>query len=140
MSSEASRAHPVDKSALSDAYRALALLDVRIQRSYFGDVEGVDTVDLALDALAYPLARLFSFPLDPTEAPNLVDVFAYLSSRKFIEPEVVDRLKKVLQGIRRSTYVGLRNEDIERMEVARRALYSDLEALLSEVEKEAPDG
>jgi hypothetical protein len=138
MSSEALRAHLADRSALPDVQRALVLLDVRVQKSFFGTVEGVDTVHFALDALAYPLARLFSFPLDLAEPPKLVDVLAYLVSQDCIKLEVVALLERVRQGIRLSTYEGLRDEDIKEMEEARRDLYGLLTDLLSAVEQEAP--
>lgn len=134
------RANLIDKNVLSDAWRALGLLDIHVQKNFFGTVEGVDTVDVALDALAYPLARLFSFPLDVTEAPALADVLAYLASQERIERTVVTLLERVQEGIRRSTYMGLREKGIEDMEEARGELHDHLVKLLSEVEQEASDG
>ncbi len=140
MNSEALRAHLADRSALPAAQDALYLLDVRVQKSFFGAIEGVDTVHLALDALAYPLARLFGFPLDPAEAPELADVLAYLVSRDCIEMEVIDRLQQVYRSIKLSTYGGHRADDIIDMEEARSALYDHLTELLSAVEQEVPNG
>ncbi|WP_437840174.1 hypothetical protein [Sorangium sp. So ce1153] len=139
MNPEALRANLRDRSALSDAQRALILLDVRVQENFFGTIEGVDTIDLALDALAYPLARLLSFPLDATEAPSIDDVLNYLASRDLIEPDTVELLERVREGIKKSTYAGLRHRGVIDLEAARGKLYEHLEALLCLAE-EALDG
>jgi len=144
MSPEELRENIRDRSALPDAWRALALVDTGVRTDFFGRVEGIDTVHLALNALAYPLARLFPYPLDATEAPRIEDVLAFVASFDLIDEEAVDLLRQVQAGIKQWTYNGLPEEgEVYDLETARHDLHGRLEALLTAVEntpEEEEDG
>lgn len=126
-----------EKSALHDAWRALSMIDVRVQRDFFGSVEGIDTIDIGLDMLASTFERLFHYPRAENEGTPKIDaVLAYLASQRRIEDAAVRLVTKVMEAIGQATYSSLTDAEIRATEAARSELHSHLEELLSEVEKE----
>ncbi len=82
-----------------------------------------------------------SFPeAKGARGPDIEEVLAYLVSVNRVGDKALDAARRIATGIKRARYEPLRDEDIEGMEEARSELYGELEALLSEVEEEAPDG
>jgi hypothetical protein len=139
------RDHVADKGALNDAWEALTLIDVRVQRDYFGGIEGIDTLDLGLDAMARSLVRLFCREEDDDAPEELDDVLAFLATQGRIDEGAVDDARQVREGVKQSTYGGITDRDIEATEKAREALYDKLRALLDDVDHrlrsdEAGDG
>lgn len=117
---------------LADAEKGLAFIDVRVQKNLFSHLEGVDTLDLGLDVLAKALAELFSYPRVPgDDTPRIDDVLAYLVARGDTDKETVQQARAVLEGIKGSTYLdGLRDDQVQKLEDARRALHDSLEGLI----------
>lgn len=139
MSPDELRGHLADKGALPEARRALNLVGTPVRTDFFGRVEGIDTVHLALDALAQPLARLFAFPPDPSEAPRIEEVLDFMVSLDLIDEEVSEQLRQVRAGIKAWTYAGLPEDgEVYDLEQARSRLYDCLDSLLADVE-EVPD-
>jgi len=128
----------INPLALGDAQKALLLLDETIGEGSHGDVDGIDTVEIGLQAMASAIARLFPFPeAKGARGPDIEEVLAYLVSVDRVGEEALDAARRVAAGIKRARYEPLRDEDITNLEEARRELYGELEALLSEAE--APD-
>jgi hypothetical protein len=124
--------------ALPDAWTALGHLDVRVQTDFFGDVEGVDSVHLALKALAPALACLFENLDDGPDGQDIKDVVAFLVVRNRLAEDAAGALSDVLDGVKKATYQGLSTQGVEHLEEARENLYGHLTELLTTLEKEAP--
>jgi hypothetical protein len=131
----------INQSTLGDAWKALILLGETIEEGFHGDVEGIDTVDVGLQAMASALDRLLSFPeAKGARGPDIEEVLAYLVSVGRVGDKALDAARRLAAGIKQARYEPLQYEDVEDLEEARSELYGELEALLSEVEKEVPGG
>ncbi|MFT3776235.1 MAG: hypothetical protein QM820_63635 [Minicystis sp.] len=128
------------REALPDAWRALGHLDVRVQRNFFGDVEGIDSVHLALKALASALARLFESLDDGPDGQDIEDMVEFLVARNRLAEEASDVLSDVLDGVKQSTYQGLNAEGVHNLEKARENLYEHLYDMLTALEEEGKPG
>lgn len=126
-----------DKAALNDAWRALVFLDTPIKLSDYGDIVGVEEVDLGMDALVSALTRLFTFP-DAGEdvAPEWDEVLSYLASTRQVPDELIDVARKLARLIHQAGYEPLSDEERLEAESARSRVYEEIEALLSRVERE----
>jgi hypothetical protein len=133
----------ISLDVLGDAQRALILLDEPIAEGLYGDISGIDTVEIGLDSMASALARLFAFPeAKGARTPDIEEVLAYLASEpvKRVDKDVLEGARKVLEGIRRARYQPLTEDALAALESARGELYGDIEALLVEVEGESSRG
>jgi hypothetical protein len=126
--------------ALPDAREALGHLSVSVRRNFFGDVEGVDSVHLALKALASAFARLFESADDGPDGQDIEDVVDFLVAQSRLSEEARDVLSDVLNGVKDATYQGLTDDGVHDLERAREDLYGYLDELLTAMEKEALDG
>lgn len=133
----------VNQDALGDAQDALILLDEPIAEGLYGDIVGIDVVEIGLDSMASALARLFAFPeAKGARMPNIEEVLAYLAwdSAQLIHEDALEAARRVRSGIRRARYQPLTEDDLVALEVARSKLHGDLANLLIKVELESSHG
>jgi hypothetical protein len=123
---------------LAHARYALDLLHCRVQENPYGELEGIDTLHIGLDAMAAPLAQLIGLP-DSGDPPALEDVLAYLQARGKIEAGTLDILRSVVEGIKSATYKGLNESSIRGLNDQLGGLYVALERLLNDLEEYGDD-
>lgn len=123
---------------LQHAEYALDLLDCRVQENAYGEVEGIDTLHIGLDALSDSIARLVDLP-DTDEAWMLEDVLAYLEAHGRVEFGTIRLASLVREGIKKATYKGLDATSISELNHSLRELHATLSELLSSI-REHGDG
>lgn len=117
---------------------ALDLLSCRVQENPYGELEGIDTLHIGLDAIAAPLAHLIGLP-DSGDPPALEDVLDYLQARGRIEAGTLEILSSVHEGIKSATYKGLNESSIRELNDQLEHLYEDLRQLLNDLEEHGDD-
>ncbi len=127
------------KSPLEAAREALDLLDTHIQEDRHGDIDGVDTVDAGLRAMASALTELHQIPVpEGLQALQIAEVLDFLVAQKRAPTDAPGRAMELLSHIVDATYHGLSDEALERANKVREELREILNALIRE--QEARDG
>ncbi|MFS8065688.1 MAG: hypothetical protein ACMG6S_04870, partial [Byssovorax sp.] len=112
----------VNLDVLGDAQDALILLDEPIVEGRYGDIEGIDTVEIGMDSMASALARIFAFPeTKGARMPDIEEVLAYLASEsvKRVDKDALEAARRVLSGVRRARYQPLTEGALAMLESAR---------------------
>jgi hypothetical protein len=130
------QAEVTQREALKEAQSALAHLSFRVQRNFYGDVEGVDSVHFALRALASTLAQLFEGPDDGPDELDIKDVVAFLVARNRLPKEALLVLSRLIESVKQAAYQGLSDEDVDELEEARELLYDYIDAMLVQLKEE----
>lgn len=110
---------------------ALDLLDTHLQEDLHGDIDGVETIDAGLRALATALTELYDIPVPEGMRPVYIDdALNSLVAREIVGDEARRLALKLQKAIVEATYHGLDDEALEQANESREALWKILNKLV----------